>query len=105
MSPHGETLAALSRLKSGETALSPEQYVELLEAMEQAVQALILAPTGSDSRATGVWYNHERAPALARLAEALAPEKHGAATALAQEQLSDREVLQELHAALLRSSR
>ncbi|HWD68706.1 MAG TPA: hypothetical protein VG293_00855 [Solirubrobacteraceae bacterium] len=105
MTPHGETLAALSRLKNGEAELSREQYLELLEAMEQAVQALILAPTGSDSRATGLWYNHERAPALARLAEALAPEKHGAATAPAEEQLSDRDVLLELHAALLRNSR
>lgn len=155
MSPPHQTLAAISRLKSGEAALSSEQYVELLGAVEQAVQALLLAPAGSDPVATGFWYNHERAPALARLADALGPHGGGAATharaaashapgtathgagaashragagshgagaashapgaashapgaaltALADQQLSDREVLLELHAALLRSGR
>ena len=102
MSKHRETLVALERLKSGETELNPEQYVELLEAVEQAVQALQLAPSGSDPVATGLWYNHDRAPALARLADALVPEEQGGASrALAQEQLSDRDVLHELHQALL----
>lgn len=102
MSTHRETLVALERLKSGEAKLTSEQYVELLEAVEQAVQALQVAPSGSDSVATGVWYNHERAPALARLADALAPDGPGAAAeTLAQQQLSDREVLHELHRALL----
>ena len=106
MTPHRETLVALSRLKSGETELGAEQYFELLEAVEQAVHALVLAPTGSNPVATGLWYNHERAPALARLAEALAPEQYGAAAeAPADQQLSDREVLLELHAALLKKSR
>src|ERR1700722_8428165 len=106
MSPHRDTLVALSRLKSGEAELSPEQYFELLEAVEQAVQALLLAPSGADPVATGVWYSHDRAPALARLADALAPhEQGGASEALAQQQLNDREVLQELHEALLKSSR
>lgn len=106
MSSHNDTLAALSRLKSGETALTSEQYLELLEAVEQAVHALLLAPSGSDPVAAGLWYNHERAPALARLTDALAPEEARAASrVLADEQLSDREVLLELHAALLKSSR
>ncbi|MGH2863326.1 MAG: hypothetical protein ACRDLT_17750 [Solirubrobacteraceae bacterium] len=106
MSSHHDTLAALSRLKSGEAELTSEQYLELLGAIEQAVQALLFAPSGADPLATGLWYNHDRAPALARLADALAPEEHGGASqALANEQLSDREVLQELHAALLKSSR
>jgi hypothetical protein len=107
MSPHRDTLVALSKLKSGEAELSPEQYFELLEAVEQAVKALLLAPSGAEPVATGLWYNHERAPALARLADALvAPQEQGGASeALAQQQLSDREVLQELHQALLKSSR
>lgn len=106
MSSHHDTLAALSRLKSGETALTSEQYLELLEAIEQAVHALQLAPKGSDPVATGLWYNHERAPALARLADALAAEDSGQASrALADKQMSDREVLMELHAALLKTSR
>jgi hypothetical protein len=106
MSSHRETLVALSRLKSGEAELTSEQYVELLEAVEQAVQVLLLAPSGSDSVATGLWYNHERAPALARLADALAPDQAGGASAtLAEQQLSDRQVLLELHEALLKSSR
>jgi hypothetical protein len=105
MSTHRETLIALSRLKSGETELSHEQYVELLEAVEQAIQALLLAPGGSDPVATGLWYNHNRAPALARLADALGPRHRGDATReLAEQQMSDREVLKELHAALLKSS-
>jgi hypothetical protein len=102
MSPHRDTLVALSKLKSGEAELSSEQYVGLLEAVEQAIHALLLAPSGSNAVATGLWYNHERAPALARLADALAPrEQGGASEALAQQQPSDREVLQELHQALL----
>ena len=108
MSSHRETLVALSRLKSGEAELTPEQYVELLEAVEQAVKALMLAPSGSDAIATGLWYNHERAPALARLADALAPDQDqagGASATLAEQQLSDRQVLLELHEALLKSSR
>jgi hypothetical protein len=107
MTPHRDTLVALSRLKSGEAELSPEQYFELLEAVEQAVQALLLAPSGAEPVATGLWYNHERAPALARLADALvAPQEQAdASETLAQQQLSDREVLQELHQALLKSSR
>jgi hypothetical protein len=105
MSSHRDTLVALSRLKSGEAELSPEQYFELLEAVEQTVQALLLAPSGSDPVATGLWYNHERAPALARLADALAPQESRASDALVNEQPSDRQVLLELHAALLKSSR
>jgi hypothetical protein len=106
MSSHRETLVALERLKSGEAELTSEQYVELLEAVEQAVKALLLAPSGSDPTATGLWYNHERAPALARLADALAPDQASDASAtLAEQQLSDREVLLELHEALLKSSR
>jgi len=110
MSSHRETLVALSRLKSGEAELTPEQYVELLEAVEQAVKALMLAPSGSDAIATGLWYNHERAPALARLADALVPDQEGGASGgasatLAEQQLSDRQVLLELHEALLKSSR
>jgi len=106
MSTHRETLVALRRLKSGETELTREQYVELLEAVEQAIQALLLAPSGSDPVATGLWYNHDRAPALARLADALGPRHQGEATReLAEQQMSDREVLKELHAALLKSSR
>jgi hypothetical protein len=105
MSPHRDTLVALSRLKSGEAELSPEQYFELLEAVEQAVHALPLAPSGSDPVATGLWYNHERAPALARLADALAPQESRASDAPADEQPSDHQVLLELHAALLKSTR
>ncbi len=106
MTSHRDTLVAISRLKSGETALTSEQYVELLEAVEQAVQALLLAPSGIDPVATGVWYHHERAPALSRLADALAPDEHRAASQPREDQqLSDREVLLELHEALLKRSR
>jgi hypothetical protein len=101
MSSHREALTAIARLKSGETELTSEQYLELLGAVEQAVHTLLLAPTGSNPVATGLWYNHERAPALTRLADALTPDEAGATDALADQQLSDREVLLELHQALL----
>lgn len=105
MISHHDTLAAISRLKTGEDELSSEQYVELLEAVEEAVHALLLAPSGTDPVATGLWYNHQRAPALTRLADALAPRHHAEAEAMLDEpQLTDREVLLELHAALLRRS-
>lgn len=106
MSSYHDTLAAISRLKSGEVALSAEQYLELLEAIEKAVQALLLAPSGTDPVATGLWYRHERAPALAQLADALAPgERIMTGPAQPAEQLSDREVLRELHEALLKNVR
>ena len=106
MTSHHDTLAAISRLKSGEAVLSSEQYLELLEALEQAVQSLLLAPSGTDPVATGVWYHHERAPALARLADALAPgERDFTPHAEPSQQLSDREVLRELHEALLKNVR
>jgi hypothetical protein len=102
MSTHRETIVALRRLKSGETELTSEQYVELLGAVEQAVKALQVAPRGSDPVATGIWHNHDRTPALARLANALVPqEEDGASETVAEQRLSDREVLRELHQALL----
>ena len=117
MSSHRDALVALSRLKSGEAKLTSEQYLELLEAVEQAVQVLLLAPRGSDPVATGLWYNHERAPALVRLADALAPQAvsvtpqqqtpqalNAAPEARTSQQPSDREVLRELHQALLDKS-
>lgn len=106
MSPHRDTLEAIARLKTGEDELSSEQYVQLLDAVEEAVRALVLAPTGGDPVATGLWYNHERAPALSRLADALASKPYGVvAAAPGEAQMSDREVLLELHAALQRNSR
>jgi hypothetical protein len=106
MSSHREILAALARLKSGSVTLDPDQYVGLLEAVEQAVEALFAAPRGSDPVATGLWYNHERAPALARLADALSPKarERAAAHALKQQQHSDREVIRELHDALVKQT-
>jgi hypothetical protein len=102
MSSNREIRAALVRLKSGEAVLSAEQYHQLLEAVEQVFEALVLAPKGADPVATGVWYNHERKPALARLADAVLPQANGhAAQRLADQQLSDREVIRELHQSLL----
>jgi hypothetical protein len=106
MTSHRDILSAIALLKSGEDELSSERYVELLEALEQAVQALVLAPRGTDPTATGLWYNHERAPALARLAEALTPSQHDRRSQVTTDQgPSDREVLTELHEALLANSR
>jgi hypothetical protein len=105
MSSNREIRAALARLQSGEAALSAEQYQQLLEALEQMFEALVLAPKGTDPVATGVWYNHERKPALARLADALSPQANGhASQKLADQQLSDREVIRELHRSLLDNS-
>ena len=105
MNSNREIRAALGRLKSGEAALSAEEYHELLETLEQMFEALALAPKGGDPVATGVWYNHERKPALARLADALSPSTDGyAARRLANQQLSDREVIRELHRSLLDNS-
>ena len=105
MSSKPEIRTALARLKTGEVALGPHEYHELLEALEQMYEALALAPKGSDPVATGVWYNHERGPALARLADALSPSATpDAARTLADQQLSDREVIRELHQALIDNS-
>jgi len=119
VTPHREALQALERLKTGAVKLDSEQYLELLEAVEQVVHALVLAPSGADPVATGLWYNHERSPALARLAAALAanggagdaagaPSAAGAAgsAGAAAGAQSDAEVLRALHRALLeRASR
>ena|SRR5579875_3017404 len=105
MSSKREIRAGLARLKSGEVVLSPEQYHELLEAVEQLFEAMVLAPKGPDPVATGVWYNHERKPALARLADAISPHDGAVATQrLVEQQVSDREVIRELHRSLLDNS-
>jgi hypothetical protein len=113
MSSHRKILAALQRLKSGGAQPTPEQYVAILDAVEQAVEVLYAAPRGSDPIATGLWYNHERAPALARLADALTSHNdaltqrspglgsHGSATSeLERERQSDREVVRALQQSL-----
>lgn len=98
-------LTAIARLRSGEDELSSEQYMELLEAVETAARALVVAPSGTDPVATGLWYNHERTPALARLAGALSPNRYAGTDSAADPLTSDREVLRELHAALLKGAR
>src|ERR1700761_697132 len=95
MSSHRKILAALQRLKSGGARPTPEQYVAILDAIEQAGEVLYAAPRGSDPIATGLWYNHERAPALARLADALTSHR-GATSELERERQSDREVVRAL---------
>ena len=105
MSSNREIRAGLARLKSGAATLTAEQYHELLEAVEQIFEALALAPKGTDPVATGVWYNHERKPALARLADAVSPQADAnAAQKLVDQQLIDREVIRELHQSLLDKS-
>jgi hypothetical protein len=105
MSSKREIRAALARLKSGDVTLSPHQYHELLAALEQLFEALVLAPKGTDPVATAVWYNHERRPALARLADAVSPQTdRNAVQTLADQQRSDRDVIRELHRSLLDSS-
>ncbi len=105
MSSKREVRAALVGLKSGDVTLSPHQYHELLAAAEQLFEALVLAPKGSDPMATAVWYNHERHPALARLADAVSPQTDANAVwRLADQQRSDRDVIRELHRSLLDNS-
>lgn len=82
MSQHRDILAALEKLRSGVHSLTSEQYVALLDAVEQTAAALHVAPRGSDPIATGLWWNHERTPALTRLAHALA--FHAGSTAAQQ---------------------
>jgi hypothetical protein len=103
MSSHRKILAALQRLKSGGETPTPEQYVAILDAIEQAVEVLYAAPRGSDPIATGLWYNHERAPALARLADALTSHKD-ATPQLEYELQRDREVVRALQQSLLDST-
>lgn len=111
MSSHRKILAALQHLKSGGTKPTDEQYVAILDAVEQAVEVLYAAPRGRDPVATGLWYNHERAPALARLADALTSHSDEALTShsdgiteLEQERQSDREIVRALHRSLLDSA-
>ena len=106
MSSHREILAALQRLKSGGAQPTSEQYVAILDAVEQAVEVLYAAPRGSDPIATGLWYNHERAPALARLADALTLHNDAltprsvATSELERQRQSDREVVRALQQSL-----
>jgi hypothetical protein len=105
MSSHRKILAALQRLKSGGETPTSEQYVAILDAVEQAVEVLYAAPRGSDPIATGLWYNHERAPALARLADALTSHKDATSQlAHEHERQSDREVVRALQQSLLDST-
>ncbi len=100
-----EILSALERLMSGTAALSAEQYAGFLQAVAQAVEALASAPHGSDPVAAGMWHNHERMPALARLSDALSPDEGPSAVErLAEQRRGDREVVRALHQALLESA-
>jgi hypothetical protein len=106
MSQHREILAALGSLRSGATSLNFEEYVQFLDAVEQLAETLQLAPGGSDPVATGVWWHHERTPALARLADAL-PTPRGAAPRRRQSsgtELGDAPVIRALHQSILENS-
>ena len=110
MSSPGEIRAALAALRSGARAITAEQCQELLDAVEQMFDALSAAPRGGDPIASGVWYNHDRGPALARLADALtapAPSNTPAAPGtnavqtLAQQRAHDASIARALHQSLL----
>ena len=110
MSSAGEIRAALSALRSGARAITAEECHELLGAVEQMFDALSAAPRGADPIAAGVWYNHDRGPALARLADALAAADAGNAPAaagtsaiqtLAQQRAQDASIARALHQSLL----
>jgi len=83
--------------------MSSDQYLAVLEAIEQASEALHSAPRGSDPVANGIWWNHERTPALARLADALTPHPDAGAGAASERSArsDDAQVIRELHQSLL----
>jgi hypothetical protein len=90
MSPFREIHTALVRLRAGVSQLTSDEYMALLNAVETVAAALHAAPAGGDPVAVGVWYHHERAPALAELADALRPEDpNKVADALTEDQHSD----------------
>ena len=107
MSTHRDTLVALSRLKSGETELTSEQYVELLEAVEQAVQGAAARAERLRSgghRRSGTTTSARRPsrgwPMRSPPTGAAAPRRRSPSSSC-----SDREVLHELHQALLNRAR
>lgn len=104
MSAHREILASLERLKSGAVQLTSEQYLGLLEAVEQAAEVLLTAPKGHDPVANGIWYHHERTPAITRLADALNPAQGHAAPAPSFEP-DDKRIAEQLRQSLLNGSR
>lgn len=92
-----EIVSALEQWGLGTLALPPEQRQAVTEALAEVVRVLDGAPRGTDPIALGIWFNHERAPALARLSDALHPHQQGAAL---QELQRDQEIARALQQAL-----
>jgi hypothetical protein len=74
-----------------------------MAALAEVVRVLDSAPRGNSPVATGVWFNHERGPALARLSDALHPHLQGAALQNHTDGLqTDQDVILALQQALAR---
>jgi hypothetical protein len=98
-----EIVTALHQWGTGKLPLTDEQREQVLAALVEVVRVLDGAPSGSNGVATGVWFNHERSPALARLSDALHPHHQGAALQRHAERLqSDHELITALQQALAR---
>lgn len=97
----GQTLSALAEIAAGRVELDAQRRAALFDALGDVVRVLAQAPSGHDPIAVGVWSNHDRLPALARLADVLLPESDATAQ-LAAEQERDAETARALLSALLR---
>ncbi len=61
---------------------------------------LLTAPKGHDAVANGIWYHHERTPAIRRLADALSS-SHGQAVEVPSFEPDDQDIARQLHQSLL----
>jgi hypothetical protein len=98
-----EIVAALEQWSAGNLTLTAEQQQGVTAALVELVRVLDAAPSGADRIASGVWFLHERRPALARLSDALHPQDEGVALQEHRERLqTDQEVIEALKVALAR---
>ncbi len=96
-----EIVLALEQWGIGALALTPEQRQAVTDTLAEVVRVLDGAPRGTDPIAFGIWFNHERAPALARLSDALHPHQRGAALQQHDAELQrDQEIARALQQAL-----
>jgi hypothetical protein len=99
--PLAQLRAALAAVAAGRRQLSPTEWTALLGAVDGMVSALANGPRpGESDEQVGIWRNHERDPALAAMADVLAPPDDSAGAPGAG--MSDDEARTALAAALRR---
>ena len=92
--------SALADLREGRVHLDRDQQADFIAAVEEVVRVVLTAPHGTDAFEHGVWQRFERAPALAKLADAARPGQPSLVDELDAERAEDARVARQLQAGI-----